>query len=111
MKPACPLFLLVFSSLIFADQITIKNGDIFSGNIVTADAKTVILKTTYAGDIKIERTQIAGITTTQVLNVSLKDHERIQGKVTSTWLMHRVTLAAPRLTTQPQPHASRARTR
>ena len=64
-----------------ADQITLKNGDRVSGKIVTSDDKTVILKTDFAGEIKIDRTLITGITTDGPVNVTLKDSGTVQAKI------------------------------
>ena len=70
-----------FAALLSADQITLKNGDRVSGKIVTADDKTIILKTDFAGDIKIDRTLITGITTDAPLSVTLKDAATVQAKI------------------------------
>ncbi|MBI5281141.1 MAG: DUF481 domain-containing protein [Candidatus Solibacter usitatus] len=64
-----------------ADQITLKNGDRLTGKIVTADEKVVLLKTGYAGGIRINRALIAGIQTDQPLHVTLKDAGELQGKL------------------------------
>lgn len=73
------LFSLVLS--LSADQITLKNGDRVSGKIVTADDKTVTLKTGFAGDIKIDRTLITGIFTDAPINVTLKDAGKVQAQI------------------------------
>jgi putative salt-induced outer membrane protein YdiY len=67
----------------YADQVTLKNGDRITGKIVTADEKTVLVKTDYAGDVKIDRASITGIQTDQVLNADIKDSGTVQGKVAS----------------------------
>lgn len=87
MKKAASLSLLLVCGLtatLFGDQITLKNGDRLSGKIVTADDKTVVLKTDYAGEIKIDRASITNLVTDQVLNVTLKDTGKVQGKVETT---------------------------
>ncbi|MGJ5816714.1 DUF481 domain-containing protein [Paludibaculum fermentans] len=87
MKKAASLsFLLVcgLAATLFGDQITLKNGDRVSGKIVMADDKTVLLKTDYAGEIKIDRASITNMVTDQVLNVTLKDAGKVQGKVETT---------------------------
>lgn len=87
MKKAASLsFLLAcgVAATLFGDQITLKNGDRVSGKIVTADDKTVVLKTDYAGEIKIDRASITNLVTDQVLNVTLKDTGKVQGKVETT---------------------------
>ncbi len=48
------LFLVVvFAREVFADQITLKNGDRITGTIVSSDAKTLVIKTVYADDFRI----------------------------------------------------------
>ncbi len=37
-----------------ADQVTLKNGDRLSGDIVSGDGKTLLIKTEFAGDITIQ---------------------------------------------------------
>ncbi|MBI5083884.1 MAG: DUF481 domain-containing protein [Acidobacteria bacterium] len=64
-----------------ADQITLKNGDRLTGKIVNADEKTVLLKTEYAGDIRINRALITAIQTDQPMHVTLKDAGEVQGKL------------------------------
>jgi putative salt-induced outer membrane protein len=70
-----------FALSLTADQITLKNGDRVSGKIVTTDDKTVTLKTDFAGEIKIDRTLITGITTDAPINVTLKDAGPVQAKI------------------------------
>ncbi|HEY3442213.1 MAG TPA: DUF481 domain-containing protein [Paludibaculum sp.] len=77
----CAALLCSFLLTLSADQITLKNGDRVSGKIVTADDKTITLKTEFAGDIKIDRTLITGITTDAPLNVTLKDAAPVQAKI------------------------------
>lgn len=66
---------------LMADQITIDNGDRITGKIVTADEKAVIVKTKYAGDVKIDRSTITGIQTDDVLNVTVKEAGTLKAKV------------------------------
>ena len=51
------LFLLMTMVLLcpalFADQVSLKNGDRLTGTIVKSDAKTLVLKTEAAGDVTI----------------------------------------------------------
>lgn len=49
------LFSLLFTSFtLFADQVTLSNGDRLTGDIVKSDGKTLILKTKFAGTVEIE---------------------------------------------------------
>jgi putative salt-induced outer membrane protein len=78
------IILALFSGLLFADQVTLKNGDKFSGKIVKSDGKTLVLHTDAAGDITIQFDAIQQITTDQELHVGLKDGKTVIGPVTTT---------------------------
>jgi putative salt-induced outer membrane protein len=78
---------LLFASVALAadvDKVTLKNGDRFSGTIVSGDGKTLLLKTEFAGDITIEWDAVTAIDSSQVLHLTLKDGQRISGKVSTT---------------------------
>jgi putative salt-induced outer membrane protein YdiY len=70
-----------FSFLVSADQVTLKNGDRLTGKIQKSDEASLILKTDYAGDVKIDRKMIVSIVSDDALNVALKDGAKLQGKV------------------------------
>ena len=76
------LFILMAAALpAFADRITLKNGDRLTGAIVTTDDQTLTLKTSFAGEVKIDRGAIAAIESDQVLNVTVKDQGKLQAPV------------------------------
>ena len=66
------------------DKVTLKNGDRFSGTIVSADGKTLLLKTEFAGDISVQWDAITAIESSQDLHLTLKDGQRLSGKVSTT---------------------------
>lgn len=76
--------LLGLSSALFADQVTLKNGDRFTGTVVKSDDKTLVLHTEAAGDITIQFSAIQEINTDQELHVSLKGGKTAVGQVTTT---------------------------
>ena len=80
-------FLLIAGTLmatcVFADQISLKNGDRLTGEIVKSDAKTLILKTEAAGDVAIQWPAIDAITSTQPLHVGLAGEQMVVGPVTT----------------------------
>jgi putative salt-induced outer membrane protein len=80
----CLLLIMVFASAAAADQVTLKNGDRLSGNIVSGDGKTLSIKTEFAGDVSIQWDAIVGIESTQNLNLTLKDGTKLSGKITTT---------------------------
>jgi putative salt-induced outer membrane protein YdiY len=81
------LFTLVvlvgLSSALFADQVTLKNGDRLTGTVVKSDGKTLVLHTEAAGDVTIQFAAIQDIKTDQELHVSLKDGKTAVGPVTT----------------------------
>jgi putative salt-induced outer membrane protein YdiY len=62
LKYFCCLLLLLVSIFdplcVFADQITLKNGDRLTGKIVSRDADVITLETDYAGVIKISAARV-----------------------------------------------------
>src|SRR5215472_14184302 len=74
---------LSLGAVIRADQVTLKNGDRLSGKIVSADGKTLVLKSEFAGDVTIQWDAIIGIESTQKVTLTLKDGTRFTGKVTT----------------------------
>ena len=72
------------SSALLADQVTLKNGDRFTGKVVKSDSKTLVLHTDAAGDITIQFAAIQDIKTDQELHVSLKGGKTAVGPVSTT---------------------------
>jgi hypothetical protein len=52
---------LTFASVSLGDTVQLANGDLVSGQVVSLDAKTLVLKSELLGDVKIDRTKIAAI--------------------------------------------------
>lgn len=77
------LALLAFSSLLFADQITLKNGDRLTGTVVKSDGKTLVLHTDAGGDVTLAFDAIQDIKTDEPLHVTLKDGKTAVGPVTT----------------------------
>ncbi len=74
------LGLLLLGSLpLLADQITMKNGDRLSGSILKSDAKTVTIKSEYAGTVTVDWSAVTGISSSQPLNFTLKDGQVVVG--------------------------------
>jgi putative salt-induced outer membrane protein YdiY len=65
----------------FADTVTLKNGDRLTGKIVSFDDKELLLKTEYAGDVKIKREVITSVNSDTPLVVTLPDGKKVEGKV------------------------------
>lgn len=75
---------LGLSSTLFADQITLKNGDRLTGTVVKSDGKTLVLHTDAAGDVEFKFDAIQDIQTDQPLHVSLKGGKTAVGPVTTS---------------------------
>jgi putative salt-induced outer membrane protein YdiY len=76
--------LLLCAEAAFADQVTMKNGDRLSGTIVKSDAKSLVMKTEFAGDVTISWDAVTAITSTTQLHFALKDGQTVVGTVTTT---------------------------
>jgi putative salt-induced outer membrane protein YdiY len=78
------LFVAVLSVLALtarADQLTLKNGDRLTGTIVKSDAKTLLIKTEFAGDISVQWDAITSLVSSQPLHLGLKDGQTVVGTV------------------------------
>jgi len=79
------LFLLMIMILLgpalFADQVSLKNGDRMTGTILKSDAKTLVLKTEAAGEVTFQWAAIDSITSTQPLHVGLAGGQMVVGPV------------------------------
>lgn len=72
----------VFCSSLFADQIVLKNGDRLSGTIIKSDAKNVVIKTDYAGEVTVDWSAVQDVNSTKSLHVGLKSGQTVVGSVT-----------------------------
>lgn len=77
----CCLFSI--STPLFSAQISLKNGDILTGEIVSMEEGILHLKTEYAGTLNIQWEQIAQIDSQVPLNVVLTDQTRLIGAAQS----------------------------
>ena len=76
------LFALSCSSL-FADQIVMKNGDRLTGTIEKSDAKSLVIKTEFAGEVTVDWSAIQDVKSEQPLHVGLKDGKTVVGPVST----------------------------
>jgi putative salt-induced outer membrane protein YdiY len=76
--------MLAFCSIaLFADQITMKNGDRFTGAVVKLDGKNLVFKSDYAGNITVPWDAVAAISSTMPLSITLQDGQLVVGQVTT----------------------------
>ena len=65
-----------------ADQITMKDGDRITGNVVKKDGDAVTIKSKNFGEVKLKWSEVAEIRTDQTLNVVLGD-ETVKANIQS----------------------------
>jgi len=82
-KVGIALFLIPVCSSLFADQITIKNGDRLTGTIEKSDDKSLVIKTQFAGEVTVDWSAVQDIKSEQPLHVGLKDGKTVVGPVST----------------------------
>ena len=76
--------LTAFSSFLFADQVTLKNGDRLTGTVVKSNGKTLVLHTDAADDVTLKMDAVQEIKSDAELHVTLKDGKTAVGPVSTT---------------------------
>jgi putative salt-induced outer membrane protein YdiY len=67
-----------------ADQIKLKNGDLLTGSIVKKEATTVVFKTSYAGTLNVQWSEIENITSDDPVHLVLSDGSSLHGELVPT---------------------------
>lgn len=67
-----------------ADEIRMKNGDVLRGEIVKKETDRVIFKTSYAGEIPIQWSEVANLISDKPLHAVLVDGTALQGTLVLT---------------------------
>jgi putative salt-induced outer membrane protein YdiY len=70
--------------LLFADQVTLKNGDRLTGKVVKSDGKTLVLHTDAGGDVTLKFDAIQEIKTDEQMHVTLKGGKTAVGPLSTT---------------------------
>ena len=78
------ILFLGLATAVFADQITLKNGDRLTGTVVKSDGKVLVLHTEFAGDVTLQFAAITQITTEKALHVALKNGQTVVGPITTS---------------------------
>jgi len=81
---AIPLVLVLLATTLFADQVVLKNGDRLTGTIVSSDGKEFVIKTEFAGEVKIQWIVVDQITSTQDLHVAVNNGQTLVGPVSTS---------------------------
>jgi putative salt-induced outer membrane protein YdiY len=67
-----------------AQQVSLKNGDHLTGSIVSMDGKKLVLKTSYAGEVSIDWSEVSQFSSDKAtLVVTKADKQLVSGTVTS----------------------------
>lgn len=67
-----------------ADQVTLRNGDHLTGKVLHKDRDLLILRTTYAGELRLRCTDLASIATDGPVNVLLDDDTTLRVQLGAT---------------------------
>src|ERR1700694_2626423 len=74
-----------FAVSVMADQVTLKNGDRLTGSIVKSDAKTLLIKTEFAGEVNVQWDAVSAMVSSQPLHLALKGGQTVVGTVTAAY--------------------------
>ncbi len=75
---------MLFCANLSADEVTMKNGDRLTGTIIKSDAKALVIKSEFAGEVSIQWDAITSIQSAQPIYIDLKDGQTIAGTVSTT---------------------------
>jgi hypothetical protein len=75
------LALCLFILPVYADQITMKDGDRISGDIVKKDGDTVTVKSKNFGTVTLKWTDIASVKTDEPINVALQGGKTVKAPI------------------------------
>src|SRR5512140_4012922 len=81
MKSLIVASLLFFTCSLWADQVTLVNGDRITGSVIRGDGKALIMKTDTAGDVTLKWDSIAAISAPGPLYIGLSDGQMIVGSM------------------------------
>jgi putative salt-induced outer membrane protein YdiY len=76
-------FLLLACGALFADQVTLKNGDTLTGQIVKKDGDTLTLKSEFLGEVTMPWSAITSVKSDNPLYVGLPEGKQLNGKITT----------------------------
>lgn len=70
------------SAPLYADQVTLKNGDMLTGKVIAKRENTLVFSTPYAGELKIAWSEVQALKTDQPVDVLLRDQTQISTALT-----------------------------
>ena len=77
------LCLLGIGVVSFAEQVTLKNGDRLTGAIQSMDGKKLVVKTSYAGDVSIDWSEVSQFSSDKPLVITRTDKQVLSGTVST----------------------------
>ncbi len=78
-RVAVMLFGLLLPIQAICDEVFMKNGDRLTGNVVRKSDNILILKTSYAGEIEIQWSDVSHLVTEQPVHIVLDDDTEMRG--------------------------------
>ncbi len=82
--PLSIILLWLACSPALADQVRLANGDVLHGEIIKKENDKLVFKTSYAGEINIQWSQITRLSSDKPQNIVLSTGEKIQATLTET---------------------------
>jgi len=76
-------FLICCCSVLYAEQVTLKNGDRLTGTILNVSDKKLTIKTEYAGTVSIDWDAVAQFSSEQPMAVTRTDKQIVSGTVST----------------------------
>lgn len=73
----------IFASAVMADEVTFKNGDRLTGTVVQSAGGKLVLKTTVAGDVTIDLSEVQSVKSDEPIRIDLKDGSTISAESVS----------------------------
>ena len=93
MKVLVGAFLILFVTAVFADQITMKDGDRITGAIVKKEGDSVTIKSKNFGTVTLKWADVATVKSDQPLNVTLAGGKTVKANIETQG--DRIQVAAP----------------
>jgi len=72
------------SSNVLGDQIKLKNGDVLTGKILKKETEVVLIKTSYAGVINVQWSEVQNINSDEPVHIVLSDGSSLRGELIDT---------------------------
>jgi putative salt-induced outer membrane protein YdiY len=78
------LVLLLMPDIVSADEVWLKNGNHLTGKIIKLEDEKLVIKTSFAGELRIDWEAVSGIETDEPVLVETVDSRHIRGSVTQS---------------------------